>query len=91
MSAVRLLVTGMVQGVSYRAAFSRMATQLGLDGWVRNRRDGAVEALVSGDAAAITRLVEWARRGPPAARVDDVVVSEEEIAVGPGFRIEVDG
>ena len=54
------------------------AIALGLAGWVRNRRDGSVEACVQGDDDAITAVVSWARRGPPAARVSDVVVTESE-------------
>lgn len=74
--AKRLLMTGVVQGVGYRAAFERQAVALGLRGWVRNRRDGAVEAEVDGDAAALDAIVAWARQGPPAARVDNVAAED---------------
>ena len=67
--ALRLQITGMVQGVGYRAAFQRRANELQLSGWVRNRRDGSVEALVEGDAAALAAIENWARQGPPGARV----------------------
>jgi acylphosphatase len=67
--ALRLQITGMVQGVGYRAAFQRRAGELQLSGWVRNRRDGSVEALVEGDAAALAAIENWARQGPPGARV----------------------
>lgn len=67
--ALRLQITGMVQGVGYRAAFQRRASELQLSGWVRNRRDGSVEALVEGDAAALAAIENWARQGPPGARV----------------------
>jgi acylphosphatase len=79
-TAVRLTVTGLVQGVGYRATLHREATRLGLGGWVRNRRDGSVEAEVHGEAAAVERLVAWARRGPPAARVAAVSVASLEAA-----------
>ncbi|HSN21189.1 MAG TPA: acylphosphatase, partial [Usitatibacter sp.] len=73
---VRLVVRGRVQGVGYRFATVREAVRLGISGWVRNRADGSVEALAQGTPAAIDALVEWAQRGPPASRVEDVDVSE---------------
>jgi acylphosphatase len=72
MASVRLRISGRVQGVGFRYAMQDEATRRGLSGWVRNRRDGTVEALVQGDAAAVDALVDWARRGPPGARVDAV-------------------
>ncbi|HJU71119.1 MAG TPA: acylphosphatase [Paucimonas sp.] len=74
--ARHLLITGIVQGVGYRASFEREARALRLSGWVRNRADGAVEALVAGDPAALDRIIAWARRGPSGARVDRVTVAE---------------
>jgi len=62
-------VSGRVQGVGFRAALSDEAARLGVAGWVRNRADGSVEALVQGSADAMGSIIEWARRGPPAARV----------------------
>ncbi|MRX10475.1 acylphosphatase [Pseudoduganella sp. FT25W] len=76
--AKRLVITGLVQGVGYRAAFRRQAEALGLRGWVRNRRDGSVEAEVDGDAAAVEAIIVWARKGPPASRIDGVAVEEAE-------------
>jgi acylphosphatase len=74
-SVRRLQVHGRVQGVGYRWAMVEQATQLGLSGWVRNRRDGSVEAMVAGAPEAVQRLIDWAQRGPPAARVTRVDVS----------------
>jgi len=71
---MHLQITGLVQGVGYRAAFQRRARQLGLSGWVRNRSDGSVEALVDGDAAALAEIKTWAWHGPAGARVQAVVV-----------------
>ena len=72
MASIRLRISGRVQGVGFRYAMQSEAARRGLNGWVRNRRDGTVEAVVQGDAAAVEALVDWARRGPPGARVDAV-------------------
>jgi acylphosphatase len=72
---IRLRITGQVQGVGYRFWMTRTATRLGLRGWVRNRTDGSVEALVTGPPEAITQMVEASREGPYGARVTDVAVS----------------
>lgn len=66
---VRVEIHGRVQGVGFRASLRQQAHRLGVHGWVRNRREGHVEALLCGDARRVDELVEWARRGPPAARV----------------------
>jgi acylphosphatase len=84
MIAARLVIRGSVQGVGYRFSMVETATALGLQGWVRNRRDGTVEAFVQGDAAAIDTLVAWCRRGPPAARVDDV--EKTSVAADPSIE-----
>ncbi len=73
-----LRAAGRVQGVGYRDALCREARALGVEGWVRNRRDGTVEALLQGDASAVEALAAWARRGPPAARVDRIELREAE-------------
>jgi acylphosphatase len=72
MPTLHLRIVGMVQGVGYRYALQDEAERLGLTGWVRNRRDGSVEAVVQGSQQAVDALAAWARRGPPAARVSDV-------------------
>ena len=73
---LHLRITGRVQGVGYRDALRREALDRGVTGWVRNRRDGSVEAVVQGSAEAVDALTAWARRGPPAARVQEVEVTE---------------
>jgi len=72
MIAQRLFVRGRVQGVGYRDSMVDAAMASGVVGWVRNRRDGTVEALVQGDAESVERVLTWCRRGPPAARVTSV-------------------
>ena len=69
-----LTIHGLVQGVYYRASTVQEARRLGLAGWVRNRRDGSVEALVAGDAGAVQQLIDWAHRGPERAWVERVEV-----------------
>jgi acylphosphatase len=71
-----LRITGRVQGVGYRWNMTQEAQRLGLAGWVRNRLDGSVEAVVCGPVGAVHALVDWAQRGPVGALVDGVVVSE---------------
>jgi acylphosphatase len=72
MIACHVTIRGRVQGVGYRDAMVDAASAFGVCGWVRNCGDGAVEALIQGDDAAVERLVAWCRRGPPAARVIEV-------------------
>ena len=83
---VRLVIRGRVQGVSYRYWTVNEAVGLGLAGWVRNRRDGSVEALVSGPDAAVAAMIEACRRGPSAARVESVDVVPMEGRAETGFR-----
>lgn len=77
-------IHGKVQGVYYRASAQAEGLRLQLHGWVRNRRDGSVEALVSGPAPVVEEFIAWARNGPPAARVDRLDISDAEPpAAGP--------
>lgn len=71
-----LAITGLVQGVWYRESMRQTATGLGVTGWVRNRQDGSVEALVQGSPEQVEALIAWARQGPPLARVAEVAVAE---------------
>ena len=73
----RLVIHGRVQGVFYRASTQEKAREIGVAGWVRNRPDGTVEAVVEGSPDAVTRLVEWCRKGPPHARVDEIDIRDE--------------
>jgi acylphosphatase len=67
-----LRIAGRVQGVGYRDALRREAVANGVTGWVRNRRDGTVEAVLRGAPGAVDTVIAWARRGPPAARISGI-------------------
>lgn len=82
----KLRIHGDVQGVFYRGWSVETARSLGVRGWVRNRRDGSVEMLVQGDEAAVQRMIERCREGPPAARVTRVDVEASEEAAPTGFE-----
>ncbi len=73
-----LRMTGRVQGVFFRESMRIEAGRQGVTGWVRNHKDGSVEAVVQGPAAAVDRMVDWAHRGPQHARVASVEVSDAE-------------
>ncbi|MEW6533615.1 MAG: acylphosphatase [Thermodesulfobacteriota bacterium] len=73
----RVLISGMVQGVAFRAYTRHAAQQASVSGWVRNLPDGRVEAVFEGHADRVTQMVEWCRRGSPGSRVDRVDVIEE--------------
>ncbi|MGQ9489160.1 MAG: acylphosphatase [Anaerolineae bacterium] len=85
---VKVVITGRVQGVGFRASCQRQALALGLTGWVRNRWDGTVEALFEGPAEAVDAMLAWCHQGPPMAYVTGV-----EVTVPPdapperGFRV----
>lgn len=75
---VHMSIKGVVQGVGYRAFVELEAETRGLEGWVRNRRDGSVEAVVFGEKNDVDRLIESCREGPPASRVISVDVSNAD-------------
>jgi acylphosphatase len=82
----RLTIRGRVQGVGYRHWAMTAGLRLGITGWVRNRTDGSVEALIVGDDAAIGAMIDACRRGPAGARVDDVDIEPVDLDVLPeGF------
>lgn len=83
----RVIVRGLVQGVFFRDTVRRHARAADVSGWVRNRPDGAVEAVFEGEPAAVERLVTLCHKGPRGARVDRVEVSAEEPEGLQGFRI----
>ena len=83
--AVRVVIEGRVQGVGFRYWVTREAARLGLDGWVRNRRDGCVEVLLVGPGPAVEAMVAHCHDGPPAARVDHVEREPVTEVVAHGF------
>lgn len=87
MNARRIVIRGRVQGVGFRYAMVDAAAGLGVSGWVRNRRDGSVEALVQGEPTAVDAIIAWCRRGPPGARVSAVDVHETPPEPHAGFDL----
>ena len=83
---VRLRISGNVQGVGYRLWAMRTAARLGLRGWVRNRFDGSVEALLTGNPDAVAAMTEACREGPRGARVTDVTAAPDEDDGSVGFE-----
>lgn len=83
----RIRVHGQVQGVFFRDSTRARAEALGVAGWVRNCRDGSVEAILEGDLAAVTEMLEFCRGGPPSAEVRRVDVAEEAPAGLSGFEV----
>ena len=87
MKRVRVTVRGRVQGVFFRADARSRAESLGLSGWIRNAADGSVEAVFEGEPERVDSMVEWCRRGPSGASVDEVEAAEEEPQAARGFRV----
>jgi acylphosphatase len=85
--AKRLLIQGRVQGVGYRVWMVDKAHELGISGWVRNRADGAVEALIAGDVAAVEELSRLCRRGPRLAEVSSITEDLAEPPAESGFYL----
>lgn len=83
----RVVVHGTVQGVFFRASCQREAAARGVAGWVSNRPDGSVEAVLEGEEPAVTAVVDWCRHGPPRAEVSGVEVSREEPKGRSGFTV----
>jgi acylphosphatase len=86
-AAKRLILRGRVQGVGFRAWLAAQAAAFGIDGWVRNRPDGAVEALLSGETDAVEELARLCRRGPRLAEVTSIMEELAEPPETPGFRL----
>jgi acylphosphatase len=85
-ATVRLTIHGVVQGVGYRAWMCATARRLGVNGWVRNRADGTVEALVGGAEQAVSEILRLCREGPPAARVSEILIADVSEPPPPVFH-----
>lgn len=85
---IHVIVEGRVQGVFFRANTRDEAVRLGLAGWVRNRRDGSVEAVVEGDGTAVEKMEQWFQKGSPHSQVEKVKVTEAE-PVGDSSSFEI--
>jgi acylphosphatase len=83
----RVRACGRVQGVFFRADARARAESLGVAGWIRNNADGSVEAVFEGDEECVESMVEWCRRGPSGAHVDELEVEPEEPQGEAGFRV----
>ncbi len=83
----RVLITGLVQDVWFRASTAKQAMLAGTHGWVRNLEDGRVEAVLEGSANAVKEMIEFCSRGPKMARVDRIEVVEEDPENLEGFKI----
>ena len=84
---VHLLVSGKVQGVFFRQALKVVAKKNNVLGWVRNLKDGRVEAILEGDTKSVNSVIEWTRTGPANSRVDDIEVNIEDVYSGNKFSI----
>jgi acylphosphatase len=88
----KVVVSGIVQGVSFRASMKDTAVRFGVDGWVRNRDDGAVEALLQGEEDDVEKLLDWATVGPPGAAVHSVDKSRlDNCPPQTGFHVLIQG
>ena len=84
---MHLWITGKVQGVYYRATAAELAERLGLNGWIKNTTDGAVEATISGADAAVAEFIAWCRKGPANAQVTDVKLTPKPDDGLVGFQV----
>jgi acylphosphatase len=75
---VHVIISGRVQGVWFRASTKKMAEQIGLTGWVRNKSDGCVEAVFEGEEQLINKMIEWCHQGSPLSKVKNVEVKNQE-------------
>ena len=87
-----LKISGKVQGVYFRESLKKEAQRLGITGWVRNRRDGTVEALVQGEESPVREIIAWCHQGPPAAEVKEVLETDanHDSALAEFLRKETD-
>jgi acylphosphatase len=87
MPTVHLLIKGKVQGVSYRFSAREIAQRLSLTGWVKNTTEGHVEVMATGNEEALQQFISWCRKGPPGAKVTEVLVNPVDETPFTGFSI----
>ena len=87
MKTVHIVIKGKVQGVFFRASAREEGERLGLVGWVKNTRQGDVEALVTGSNEAVAQFIDWCQKGPSRAHVSEVVTAEKDLETFPSFTI----
>lgn len=87
MKTIRLTIKGKVQGVFYRATAKDIADQLGIKGWIRNLPDRNVEIRATASEEILQKFIDWSKKGPPKAKVDEVIVEELSLEEFNGFRI----
>jgi acylphosphatase len=86
---IKLVITGRVQGVFFRASTKNEAAKTGVKGYVKNLADGSVQAVFQGDKLSVTKMIDWCHKGPAAARVDNILTQEtEKISDFSGFEIQ---
>ncbi len=87
MPTIHLLITGKVQGVFYRATAKKIANQLNIKGWIKNTRDGNVEATATGNEEQLKEFINWCKQGPDNAKVEEVIVEQKPITSFDTFEI----
>ena len=75
MPTLQLLILGQVQGVFYRATAKKVAEELDVKGWIKNTKDNNVAAIITGTEEQVQQFIEWCKKGPPGARVSDVIAT----------------
>lgn len=88
METVHLLISGKVQGVFFRDSSKKVAEKLNITGWIKNRNDDKVEAMISGEEKNVKTFIDWCKSGPDRAEVEEVIVSRKENAFFEKFEIK---
>jgi Acylphosphatases len=87
MPTIHLIIKGEVQGVFFRATAKKIADKLDVKGWIKNREDDDVEAMVTGSQQQLEEFVNWCRKGPEKAKVEDVIVTQEKETLFNDFEV----
>ena len=88
METVHLLISGKVQGVFFRDSSKKIAQRLNITGWIKNRQDDKVEAMISGEEKNLNAFIDWCKSGPERAKVEEVIVSTKEKTYFEKFEIK---